>query len=225
MMGPERKSRGLSEKEKIRTAYHEVGHAVVGHSTPNCDPVHKISIVSRGMALGITWFLPEDDKHLYTRSKFFDEICSLFGGYCAEVEFFGEMSTGASNDLEKATAIATNMVTKYGMSPLGPISLGEHHQEIFLGRDLGHVKNYSEETAKRVDTEIKTLLEDAKNYASNTIKEQKEVIKKIAEKLLQTESISRSEFLAFFGETEDQDDLKHDINPKNPKKRKVKKVN
>jgi cell division protease FtsH len=226
MMGPERKSKALSDKEKKRTAYHEVGHAVVGHSTANCDPVHKISIISRGMALGVTWFLPEDDKHLYTKSKFFDEICSLFGGYCAEIEFFGEMSTGASNDLEKATAIATSMVTKYGMSPLlGPITLGEQNHEIFLGRDLGHMKNYSEETAKKVDAEIKIILENARVYATNVIREQKGTIIKIAEKLLETETLTRPEFLFFFNETEDQDDKKRDIKPATAKRRKVKKVN
>ncbi len=212
MMGPERKSRGLSEKEKIRTAYHEVGHAIVGHSTKNCDPVHKISIISRGMALGVTWFLPEDDKHLYTRSKFFDELCSLFGGYCAEIEFFGEMSTGASNDLEKATAIATNMVTKYGMTSVGPITLGDQSgHEVFLGRDLGHVKNYSEDTARKVDAEVKRLLEEARDYAGNTIKKQKDLIKKITEELLRKESLTRSEFLTFFGETEEQDDQKREL--------------
>ncbi len=224
MMGPERKSRALSDKEREITAYHEIGHALVGHSTKNCDPVHKISIISRGMALGVTWFLPEDDKHLYTRSKFFDEICSLFGGYCAEIEFFGEMSTGASNDLEKATAIATNMVTRYGMSPLGPVSLGEHHQEIFLGRDFGHVKNYSEETAKKVDEEIKALLDQGRNFAADTIRNNKDLIRKIAGELLKKETLSRPEFLEFFGETEEQDDQKRDI-PKSAKKRKPKKVN
>lgn len=223
MMGPERKSRGLSEKEKIRTAYHEVGHAVVGHSTKNCDPVHKISIISRGMALGVTWFLPEDDKHLYTKSKFFDELCSLFGGYCAELEFFGEMSTGASNDLEKATSIATNMVTKYGMSPLGAVTLGEQSHEIFLGRDLGHMKNYSEETAKQVDAEVRKFLEDAQAYASKIIKEQKEVIKKIVKELLGKETIDRGEFLTYFGITEDEDDKQHGVK-KTRRKRKPKKV-
>lgn len=223
MMGPERKSRGLSEKEKIRTAYHEVGHAIVGHSTQNCDPVHKISIVSRGMALGVTWFLPEDDKHLYTRSKFFDELCSLYGGYCAEIEFFGEMSTGASNDIEKATAIATNMVTKYGMSTLGAVSLGEQNHEIFLGRDLGHMKNYSEETAKKVDGEVHNILEEAKLYAAKTIREQKELIKRIVKDLLKKETLSRAEFLAYFGKTEDEDNQERGVT-KPRSRRKPKKV-
>jgi cell division protease FtsH len=223
MMGPERKSRGLSEKEKIRTAYHEVGHAIVGHSTQNCDPVHKISIVSRGMALGVTWFLPEDDKHLYTRSKFFDELCSLYGGYCAEIEFFGEMSTGASNDIEKATAIATNMVTKYGMSTLGAVSLGEQNHEIFLGRDLGHMKNYSEETAKKVDGEVHNILEEAKLYAAKTIREQKELIKRIVKDLLKKETLSRAEFLAYFGKTEEEDNQERGVT-KPRSRRKPKKV-
>lgn len=224
MMGPERKSRGLSEQEKIRTAYHEVGHAIVGHKTKNCDPVHKISIVSRGMALGVTWFLPEDDKHLYTRSKFFDEICSLFGGYCAEIEFFGEMSTGASNDLEKATKIATNMVTKYGMTQVGAVTLGDTSgHEIFLGRDLGHTKNYSEDTAKKVDEEVKKLLDEGKNFASKTIKENRDLMKRIAEDLIKKENISRAEFLAYFGETEEQDDARLGLHT--PKKKSKKKAN
>ena len=224
MMGPERKSRGLSEQEKIRTAYHEVGHAVVGHSTKNCDPVHKVSIVSRGMALGVTWFLPEDDKHLYTRSKFFDEICSLFGGYCAEIEFFGEMSTGASNDLEKATKIATNMVTKYGMSTVGPVTLGDQSgHEIFLGRDLGHTKNYSEDTARKVDIEIKSILEQGLQYASKYIKENRELMDRISKQLLETENLSREEFLSFFGETLEQDDHKHGLTTHKKSKKAAKK--
>ncbi len=224
MMGPERKSRGLSEQEKIRTAYHEVGHAVVGHSTKNCDPVHKVSIVSRGMALGVTWFLPEDDKHLYTRSKFFDEICSLFGGYCAEIEFFGEMSTGASNDLEKATKIATNMVTKYGMSTVGPVTLGDQSgHEIFLGRDLGHTKNYSEDTARKVDIEIKSILEQGLQYASKYIKENRELMDRISKQLLETENLSREDFLSFFGETLEQDDHKHGLTTHKKSKKAAKK--
>jgi cell division protease FtsH len=224
MMGPERKSRGLSEKEKVRTAYHEVGHAIVGHSTENCDPVHKISIISRGMALGVTWFLPEDDKHLYTKSKFFDDICSLFGGYCAEIEFFGEMSTGASNDIEKATAIATGMVTKYGMSALGAVSLGEQNHEIFLGRDLGHMKNYSEDTAKKVDTEIRTILDAGKKYAEDLIKEKKSKIKEIADDLLKKETLTRSEFLNFFGETIEGDNTKRGVKTKSTRKKTSKKI-
>jgi cell division protease FtsH len=131
------------------------------------------------------------------------------------------MSTGASNDLEKATAIATNMVTKYGMSTVGPITLGDQSgHEVFLGRDLGHVKNYSEDTARKVDAEIKRLLEEARDFATKTIKEKKELIKRITDELVKKETLSRADFLTFFGETEDQDDLKRNIRPSKKKKRK-----
>ncbi|KKT72698.1 MAG: ATP-dependent zinc metalloprotease FtsH [Candidatus Peregrinibacteria bacterium GW2011_GWA2_44_7] len=118
VMGPERKSRVMSKEEKKITAYHEAGHAIAGHYSPKCDPVHKISIVSRGMSLGATWFIPEEDKHLNSRSKYMDELASLMGGYAAEELIFGEMTTGASNDLEKASNIARRMVTEFGMSAL-----------------------------------------------------------------------------------------------------------
>ncbi len=198
LMGPERKTRILSGEEKKRTAYHEVGHAVVGHLRENCDPVHKVSIISRGMALGVTWFLPEDDKHLYTRSKFFDDICSLLGGYAAEIEFFGEMSTGASNDIEKATKLARNMVTKYGMSSMGPIQYGEQNHEVFIGRDIGHVRNYAEDTAKLIDEEVKKIMNEAFIVTGDIIAKEKSRIKDIAQTLLKKESLTREEFLEFF---------------------------
>jgi cell division protease FtsH len=202
MMGPERKSRVLSKKEKEITAYHEVGHAVVGHLLPNCEPVHKISIISRGMALGITWFLPEEDKHLYGKSKFEDEMCSLLGGYVSEQEFFGELTTGASNDLERATNIARAMVTEYGMSPLGPVIYGEKNREVFLGRDFGHIRNYSEDVAASIDREIKKFVDSAYEKTKTIVKEQKAVIDEIAKKLIEKETLNRSEFLQFFGEAE-----------------------
>lgn len=198
MMGPERKSRILSDHEREITAIHEVGHAIVGHLLPNCDPVHKISIISRGMALGVTWFLPQEDKHLYSKSKFEDELCSLMGGHAAEKIMFGEVTTGASNDLERASEIAKRMVTKYGMSELGPITFGEQREEIFLGRDLGHVKNYSEATAQKIDTEIKNILESAYNKTIGIIEKNKDLLKKVAKDLLKQETISEKEFLSYF---------------------------
>ncbi len=198
VMGPERKSRALNKKERKITAYHEVGHAVVGHLLPGCDPVHKISIVSRGMALGVTWFLPEEDKHLYARSKFEDELCSLLGGYCAEEEFFGEMTTGASNDLERATKIARNMVTKYGMSDLGPVIFGESNEEIFLGKDFGHVKNYSEQSAARIDELVKKILDKAHKKTKEIVAKNKDLITTISEDLIKKETISREEFKKYF---------------------------
>ncbi len=198
VMGPERKSKVLSKAEKNITAYHEVGHAIVGHLLPGCDPVHKISVVSRGMALGVTWFLPEEDKHLSSKSKFEDELCSLLGGYTAEQVFFGEMTTGASNDLQRATSIARNMVTKYGMSDLGPIIFGDQNQEIFLGKDFGHVKNYSETSAARIDELIKRLLDKAHQRTKQIITKNKRLVTRISEDLIKKETINRDEFLKYF---------------------------
>jgi len=198
MLGPERKSRVLSVQEKEITAFHETGHAVVGHVLPNCEPVHKISIVSRGMALGVTWFLPEEDKHLYPKSKFEDEICSLLGGYACEQFFYGEMTTGASNDLEKATNIARRMVTEYGMSSLGPVIYGDKNQEVFLGRDFGHVRNYSEEVASSIDTEIKKFIDTAHQKTKQIIVDNKETIERVARKLIEKETLSRIEFINIF---------------------------
>lgn len=215
IMGPERKSRVLSEKEKKITAYHEIGHAVVGHLLPNCEPVHKISIVSRGMALGVTWFMPEEDKHLYTKAKFEDEMCSLLGGYVSEECFFGELTTGASNDLERATNIARRMVTEYGMSPLGPVIYGEKNREVFLGRDFGHVRNYSEEVASAIDKEIKKMIDATYVKVKKMVSENKDLIDRIAKKLLEKETLNRKEFMKFFGEKDAETEEK-------PEKRRTK---
>ncbi|MBD3328666.1 ATP-dependent zinc metalloprotease FtsH, partial [Candidatus Peregrinibacteria bacterium] len=198
MMGPERKTRVLSKEERKKTAYHEVGHAVVGHVLPNCEPVHKISIVSRGMALGVTWFLPEEDKHLYAKSKFLDEMCSLLGGYVAEETFFGEVSTGASNDLEKATNMARRMVTEYGMSSMGPVIFGDKNNEVFLGRDYGHVRNYSEEIAASIDKEIRKFIDESYARTKKIVKEHKEDIIRVAEALLKKETLVKKEFIKIF---------------------------
>ena len=202
VMGPERKSAVLSKKEKRITAYHEVGHAVVGHLLPGCDPVHKISIISRGMALGVTWFLPEEDKHLYARSKFEDELCSLLGGYTAEETFFGEMTTGASNDLQRATKLARNMVTKYGMSEFGPIIFGDGNEEVFLGRDFGHVRNYSEASAARIDELIKKILDKAYKRTKELVVKNKDLITTISEDLIKKETITSDEFKKYFPQTQ-----------------------
>ena len=198
VMGPERKSRVLNDQEKKITAYHEVGHAVVGHMTEHCDPVQKVSIISRGMALGVTWFVPDEDKHLYSKAKFEDEMASLLGGYCAEEVFFNDVTTGASNDLEKATGIARRMVTEYGMSDMGQVIYGEKNHEVFIGRDLGHTKNYSEERATQIDKCITEYIDAAYKRAKDTITKNKDIMKKIAEELLEKESLSREEFVKFF---------------------------
>lgn len=197
-LGPEKKSRVLTDEEKKITAYHEVGHALVGHLTPGCDPVHKISIISRGQALGVTWYLPEEDKHLYPKSKFEAELCSLLGGYVAEEVFFGEVTTGASSDLQRASAVARRMVTEFGMSSLGPVVFGEKNQEIFLGRDFGHTKNYSESMAAQIDNLVSEFVNNAYNRTKDLIIANKVKLAEISEDLLKKENLSREEFLEYF---------------------------
>ncbi len=201
VMGPERKSKVMSKKEKEITAYHEVGHALVAQLSPGCDPVHKVSIISRGMALGVTWFMPDEDKHLHGKASFEARLASLLGGYTAEEIIFGKenVTTGASNDLEKATDIARNMVVSYGMSELGPVIYGEQKREIFLGRDFGHVRNYSEEISSKIDAEIKRFITTAYDRAKHLLTTHTDKLHEIAKVLLEKETINREEFMEFFG--------------------------
>ena len=198
LMGPERKSHVLNKKEKEMIAYHETGHAIVGHTLTECDPVHKISIISRGMALGVTWFMPEEDKHLYSKTKFEHELASLLGGYATEKTVFGEVSTGPSNDLERATKMARNMVTKYGMSDLGPVIFGEGKDEIFLGKDFGHVRNYSEEIASKIDQAVEKIVRQALDTAMEIVKKYRKEMDKVVNELLKKESLTREEFIELF---------------------------
>lgn len=197
-LGLEKKSRRLSEAELKVTAYHEVGHALVGHLIPECDPVNKVSIISRGQALGVTWFLPEKDNHLYAKSKFEAELSSLLGGYCAEEIFFKEVTTGASNDLERATEIARLMITRYGMSELGPVIFGERDQEVFIGKELGHYRNYSEQYAARIDDLLSKSIDKAYQRTKKIITDNKKLMIEISEALLKKETLSKTEFLSFF---------------------------
>jgi cell division protease FtsH len=197
-LGPEKKSRILSDKEKKITAYHEVGHALVGHMLPQCDPVHKVSIISRGQALGVTWYLPEEDVHLYSKEKFENELCSLLGGYVAEEVFFGQVTTGASSDLQRASNMARQMVTQYGMSDLGPVAFGEKDHEVFIGRDLAHKRNYSEATAAAIDERVQEFIDKAYKQTKKLITDNKAKMKEISEDLLKKENIDREEFLAYF---------------------------
>jgi len=198
-LGPEKKSRRLNDQEKKITAYHEVGHALVGKLLPNCDPVHKISIISRGMALGVTWFMPEEDKHLKSVSKFKDELCSLLGGYMAEKLIFGEVTTGASSDLSRASEIARSMVMDYGMSEeLGPVIFGEKSMARFLGTDLGSKPNYSEEVAAKIDSAVSRILNDAKDKTQQLLLDNKALLDKIAKELLKKEVLNKEDFDRFF---------------------------
>ena len=197
-LGPEKRSRVLSETERNITAHHEVGHAVVGHLMPDCDPVHKLSIISRGQALGITWYLPEEDRHLYSKAKFESELCAMLGGYVTEEIFFGQVTTGPSNDLERATAMARRMVTEFGMTDLGPVTYGEKNHEVFIGRDIGHSKNYSEKTAYEIDQRVSSLINEAYKKTVKIVKDNKALISKISLDLLKKENIGREEFESYF---------------------------
>ncbi|MDP3769350.1 MAG: ATP-dependent zinc metalloprotease FtsH [bacterium] len=195
MLGPERKSNLLSPKEKEISAHHEAGHALVAASLPNADPVHKISIVSRGRAAGYTLKIPLEDRHLYSRAHFLDEMAVSLGGYVAEQLVFGDLTTGASDDLRKATDLARSLVTRFGMSEkIGPMVLGEKEEMIFLGKEIGTERNYSEATAQLIDQEVKLLINGAYACAKDVLTRRREKLEEIARVLIEKETIEREEF-------------------------------
>ncbi len=195
MLGPERKSHILSPQEKNISAYHEAGHALVAASVKHVDPVHKISIVSRGRAAGYTLKLPSEDRHLYTRAQFLDELAVSLGGYAAEKIVFNELTTGAGDDLRKATDLARSLVTRFGMSEkVGPMVLGDREEMVFLGREIATERNYSEETARVIDQEIKRLMDEAYDRAQEIVARRRAKLDQIASLLIEKESIEREEF-------------------------------
>ena len=198
-MGPEKTTRVRSDKEKKLVAYHEAGHAVVSRFLPTQDPVHEISIVPRGMAGGYTMYRPTEDKSFMSRTEMVEQIISLLGGRASEALILDDISTGASNDIERATAIAKSMVTKYGMSErLGTITLGSEQEQVFLGRDLVQEKNYSEETAGIIDEEIKRIIDGCYKDATEILKNNVEKLHAVASVLLDKEKITGEEFEAIF---------------------------
>ncbi|CAG0940759.1 cell division protease FtsH [Anaerolineae bacterium] len=199
--GPERKSRLINEEEKRIIAYHEAGHALVMRMLPNCDPVHKVSIIARGMAMGYTMHLPEDDRYLQRKSKFIDDLSGLLGGRAAEDIVFGDITTGASNDLERATDLARAMVTRYGMSDtLGPRTFGNREELVFLGREISEQRNYSEEVAQQIDSEVKRIIGNAYSKAKELLTTYRERLDALANRLVHDETIEASEFEAMFAE-------------------------
>ncbi|MGI9019937.1 MAG: ATP-dependent zinc metalloprotease FtsH [Solirubrobacterales bacterium] len=194
--GPEKKTRVMSEKERLITAYHELGHAIVGHLLPNCDPVHKISIISRGQALGYTISLPTEDKFLTTRAELTDTMAMTLGGRAAEEIVFSEITTGASNDLEKVTETAKAMVMRYGMSErLGPRVFGHDRSQPFLGREFGTQADYSDEIAREIDDEIRRIVEEGHQTAKGILGEHKEELDRISKILLDRETIDAEQFV------------------------------
>jgi cell division protease FtsH len=191
MMGAERKSMVLSDAEKKLTAYHEAGHTLVGLKVPSADPVHKVSIIPRGMALGVTMQLPEGDRHSYTKEYLMSQIAILMGGRIAEEIYFGadKVTTGASNDIERASELARSMVCEYGMSELGPLTFGKKEEQIFLGREISQHRDYSEETAIKIDAEVKKLIADQYNKARAIITENNEAMIRLSEELIKRETL------------------------------------
>jgi cell division protease FtsH len=193
--GPEKKTRVMSEKERLVTAYHELGHAIVGHLLPNCDPVHKVSIISRGQALGYTISLPDEDRFLTTRAQLTETMAMTLGGRAAEEIVFGEITTGASNDLEKVTETAKQMVMRYGMSErLGPRVFGHDASQPFLGRDMSSEPDYSDEIAREIDDEIRRIVEEAHQTAKDILGEHREQMDRISKLLLERETIEAEAF-------------------------------
>jgi len=193
LMGVERKSMILSDEEKKNTAYHEAGHALVAAMTPGADPVHKVTIIPRGMALGLTMQLPEDDKHTYTREYLEAMLAVLMGGRSAEEIFLGHITTGAGNDIERATEIARNMVCEWGMSTLGPLAFGKKEEAIFLGREITQHRDYSEDTAIQIDKEVKRIVNGGYESAKNLLSNHRETLERIAQALLEREVIDANE--------------------------------
>ncbi|HEY3686673.1 MAG TPA: ATP-dependent zinc metalloprotease FtsH [Streptosporangiaceae bacterium] len=199
MAGPERKTRVMSDKEKKMIAYHEGGHALVAHALPNADPVHKVTILPRGRALGYTMTLPTEDKFLQTRSEMLDKLAELLGGRTAEELIFHEPTTGAANDIEKATEIARNMITEYGMSEkLGARKFGDGNTEPFLGREMSHARDYSEEIASTIDDEVRRLIEAAHDQAWEILVEYREALDDLVLRLMDKETVSTKEILEIF---------------------------
>jgi len=201
MLGPERKSHILTAKEKKITAYHEAAHALVAHELPHTDPVHKISIISRGRAAGYTLKLPAEDKHLHSRQEFIEELAVLLAGFICEKEIFGDVTTGAGNDLKTATHLAHRLIKEYGMSEkLGPRTFGEKDELIFLGREIHEQKNYSEKVAEMIDQEVHRLIQDASKTAKKIITSKGTLLKKIVAELMAKETLERKGFETIVGE-------------------------
>jgi cell division protease FtsH len=192
--GPEKKSRRISEKEKEVIAYHEVGHALVMKSLPLCDPVHKVSIISRGMALGWTLSLPEEDKYLVSKQELKQQIAGIMGGRAAEEIVFGDVTSGAENDIQRATQMARRMVTQWGMSEkLGTVAMGQKEELVFLGRDLGEQRNFSEEVAQLIDEEVRSLIRGAFETAKQILTAQRSKMDEVVERLKVEETVDAAQ--------------------------------
>jgi cell division protease FtsH len=200
MMGAERRSMIMTEEEKLATAYHEAGHALVNLLVPGNDPLHKVTIIPRGRALGVTMQLPAEDKYSHTKEYLESTITVMMGGRIAEERFLGHMTTGAGNDIEKATDVARKMVCEWGMSELGPLTFGKVDGEIFLGRDFGRTQDYSEATANQIDAEVRRIVTAAYERASRIIADHEKAMHRLARTLLEKEVLDGEEVLQILAE-------------------------
>jgi cell division protease FtsH len=193
LMGAERKSMLLSEDDKRDTAYHEAGHVLVAAKRKHSDPLHKVTIIPRGMALGVTMHLPEEDKHTVTKDYLETQLAILMGGRCAEEIFMDRMTTGAGNDIVRATELARKMVCEYGMSDLGPLTYGKKEEQIFLGREIAQSRDYSDDTAKEIDRLVKKFVDEGYKSAHQILNENREVMHRMATALLERETLDAAE--------------------------------
>jgi cell division protease FtsH len=212
--GPERKSRVISDAEKLIIAFHEGGHAVVQRVLPKCDPVQKVTIISRGLALGYTMALPTEDRYLQSKTEFEDKIAGMLGGNAAERLVFGDTTTGASNDIEKATDLARRMVTEFGMSDrLGPLAFGKRDELVFLGREIGEQRNYSDDVARQIDEEVRRIIETAYSRATDVLTRHRDKLDRLAEKLVEVETLDADGFEALFSDLPPKTPL-HNVVPR-----------
>ena len=194
MMGVERRSMVISEKEKKTTAYHEAGHALVASLLPGTDPLHKVTIIPRGRALGVTMQLPMDEQHTYQKNYLYNSLAILMGGRCAEEICLGEMTTGAGNDIERATEMARKMVCEWGMSEkMGPLTYGSKEEQVFLGKDFSSQKNFSDQTAKLIDQEVKTLVMGGYDRATELLQKNRDILENLSQALLERETLNAVE--------------------------------
>ena len=215
--GPERRSRLITPKEKEIVAYHEAGHAVAMHFLPNHDPVHKVTIVPRGMAGGYTMSLPDEETQLMTREKFDDQLVALLGGRVAEEIRFGDVTTGASNDLERVTQLARAMVTQWGMSEtLGPLRYGEREEMVFLGRQYSEHRNYSDKIAQEIDSEVRKLVDNAHRRCHELLQQHWDKMVLLSERLLQVETVTAAEFQALMRGEPSGETAEKAVNAKHP---------
>ncbi|MBD3247718.1 ATP-dependent zinc metalloprotease FtsH, partial [Candidatus Falkowbacteria bacterium] len=218
MMGPERRSRVITDMEKKITAYHEAGHALVAHNLPNMDPVQKVSIIARGRAAGYTLKTPQEDKRMHSRSEFISELAVLLAGHTAEKMVLGDITTGATSDLRKATELARSLITDYGMSEkLAPRTYGQRQDMVFLGREIHEQRDYSEKTAQEIDDEIEGIINDAVKTAEKIIKEKREDMEKIVQALYKEETIEKGRFEELIGKKKEEKISESEIEDKKKK--------